>query len=117
MIAKVIVDVNSKRVDKLFDYYIPEHLKSDIVPGQRVVVPFGPRKIQGYVITVTDNAEYDKLKPVIAIQDFIPELTPELIDLSEWMSYSHVSKRIAVLDAMLPNAVKGKYKKIWLHDH
>lgn len=113
MIAKVIVDVNSKRVDKLFDYYIPEHLKSDIVPGQRVVVPFGPRKIQGYVITVTDNAEYDKLKPVIAIQDFIPELTPELIELSEWMSYSHVSKRIAVLDAMLPNAVKGKYKKIF----
>lgn len=111
MIAKVIVDINSKRVDKLFDYYIPEHLKSDIVPGQRVVVPFGPRKIQGYVITVTDNAEYDKLKPVIAIQDFIPELTPELIELSEWMSYSHVSKRIAVLDAMLPNAVKGKYKR------
>lgn len=29
------------------------------------------------------------------------------------MSFSHVSKRIAVLDAMLPNAIKGKYKKLF----
>lgn len=71
MIAKVIVDVNSKRVDKLFDYVIPEQLESDIVPGQRVVVPFGPRKIQGYVIEITENAAYDKLKPIIQIRDYV----------------------------------------------
>ncbi|WP_414049453.1 primosomal protein N' [Macrococcus animalis] len=112
MIAKVIVDVNSKRVDKLFDYLIPDHLEGQIMPGMRVVVPFGPRKVQGYVIEQSETAEFDKLKPILSVQDYVPELTQELIELSEWMSYSHVSKRIAVLDAMLPAALKGKYKKV-----
>lgn len=112
MIARCIVDVNSKRVDRLFDYLIPDHLESQIKAGMRVVVPFGPRKVQGYVIELSETAEFDKLKPVLAVQDFVPELTQELILLSDWMSYSHVSKRIAVLDAMLPAALKGKYKKI-----
>ncbi|WP_414053931.1 primosomal protein N' [Macrococcus equi] len=112
MIAKVIVDVNSKRVDRLFDYLIPNHLNGQVVPGMRVVVPFGPRKVQGYVIEISDSAEYDKLKAIISVQDYVPELTQELIELSEWMSFTHVSKRIAVLDAMLPAALKGKYKKI-----
>jgi len=112
LIAKVIVDVNSKRVDRLFDYLIPDHLETQIVPGMRVVVPFGPRKVQGYVIALNETAEFDKLKPIISVQDYVPELTQELIELSEWMSYTHVSKRIAVLDAMLPAALKGKYKKI-----
>ncbi|WP_414047980.1 primosomal protein N' [Macrococcus equi] len=112
MIAKVIVDVNSKRVDRLFDYLIPNHLNGQVVPGMRVVVPFGPRKVQGYVIEISDSAEYDKLKAIISAQDYVPELTQELIELSEWMSFTHVSKRIAVLDAMLPAALKGKYKKI-----
>lgn len=104
--------MNSKRVDGLFDYLIPDHLAEHITPGMRVVVPFGPRKVQGYVIELSEIAEFEKLKPIISVQDYVPELTHELIELSEWMSYSHVSKRIAVLDAMLPAALKGKYKKI-----
>ncbi|ETO56785.1 hypothetical protein A4P30_05755 [Staphylococcus aureus] len=53
MIAKVIVDVASKSVDYKFDYIIPEQLESVIQPGVRVIVPFGPRTIQGYVMEVT----------------------------------------------------------------
>ena len=52
MIAKVIVDVASKSVDYKFDYIIPEQLESVIQPVC-VIVPFGPRTIQGYVMEVT----------------------------------------------------------------
>ena len=41
MIAEVIVDVLSSNVDKVFDYNIPSSL--DVVVGDRVDVPFGPR--------------------------------------------------------------------------
>lgn len=114
MIANVIVDVNSKRVDKVFDYHVPENLQSSIQVGQRVAVPFGPRKIQGFIINLSQETNYDtsKLKDIIAIQDIKPELTEELIALSEWMAHTHISKRISVLDVMLPSAVKGKYKKV-----
>lgn len=96
MIAKVIVDVASKSVDYKFDYIIPEQLESVIQPGVRVIVPFGPRTIQGYVMEVTaePDAQLDvsKLKKIIEVKDIQPELTSELIALSEWMGSTHVIK-------------------------
>ncbi|RIO36747.1 hypothetical protein BUZ79_01870, partial [Staphylococcus saprophyticus] len=57
MIAKVIVDIPSKSVDFTFDYIIPIRLQSMIQIGMRVIVPFGPRTIQGYVMKITDQPD------------------------------------------------------------
>ena len=46
MFAAVIVGVNSKDVNRLFDYKIPDHLAGVIQVGHRVFVPFGPRHVQ-----------------------------------------------------------------------
>lgn len=113
MYAKIVVDVNAKRVDKLFDYAVPEDLASIVKIGMRVVVPFGPRKIQGYIIALENEPHEMTLKPILAIQDMEPELNEELIELSSWMQTTHITKRIAVLDIMLPRAVKGKYYKVY----
>lgn len=45
------------------------------------------------------------------MKDIQPELTSELIALSEWMGSTHVIKRISMLEVMLPSAIKAKYKK------
>ncbi|GGG86605.1 primosomal protein N' [Staphylococcus pragensis] len=117
MIAKVIVDVPSKSVDFKFDYLVPDKLEEFIQVGVRVIVPFGPRTIQGYVMDIqsqpSDDIDIQKLKEIKEVQDIRPELTPELIQLSEWLSYSHVSKSISVLEAMLPSAIKAKYTKVF----
>ena len=115
MIAKVIVDIPSKSVDFKFDYIIPERLQSFVQVGVRVIVPFGPRTIQGYVMSIQsqpdEGIDISKLKEIKEIQDIKPELTPELIELSEWLSHYHLTKRISVLEVMLPNAIKAKYQK------
>ncbi|MCI2802410.1 primosomal protein N' [Staphylococcus pettenkoferi] len=117
MIAKVIVDVQSKSVDYNFDYLVPERLESVIQVGMRVIVPFGPRTIQGYVMALTDhpdeNLDLSKLKELKEIQDIRPELTPELIQLSEWYGKYFVTKRISMLEVMLPAALKAKYTKVF----
>lgn len=117
MIAKVIVDIPSKSVDMKFDYNIPEHLEAVVQIGVRVIVPFGPRTIQGYVVDiqpeVDDNIDQAKLKSIQEVQDIKPELTRELIELSEWMSDTHVIKRISMLEVMLPSAIKAKYRKVF----
>ena len=41
MIAKILVDVQAKAVDKLFDYLVPSELESVLEVGARVIVPFG----------------------------------------------------------------------------
>lgn len=118
MIAKVIVDIPSKSVDFTFDYIIPLRLQSMIQVGMRVIVPFGPRTIQGYVMKVTDkpdgNIDIAKLKEIKEIQDIKPELTEELIQLTEWYNNYFVTKRISMLEVMLPSAIKAKYTKVFL---
>ncbi|MEC5300367.1 primosomal protein N' [Staphylococcus shinii] len=118
MIAKVIVDIPSKSVDFTFDYIIPLRLQSMIQVGMRVIVPFGPRTIQGYVMKVTDkpdgNIDTAKLKEIKEIQDIKPELTEELIQLTEWYNNYFVTKRISMLEVMLPSAIKAKYTKVFL---
>lgn len=117
MIAKVIVDIPSKSVDFTFDYIIPIRLQSMIQIGMRVIVPFGPRTIQGYVIKITDqpdsNIDIKKLKEIKEIQDIKPELTEELIQFTEWYNNYFVTKRISMLEVMLPSAIKAKYTKVF----
>ena len=59
-----------------------DHLKDFIKVGVRVVVPFGPRTIQGYVMDIqqqpSEDVNIDKLKPIKEIRDIRPELTLNL---------------------------------------
>lgn len=113
MIAKIIVDVPAKQTDKLFDYLVPVEYEPLATPGMRVVVPFGPRKIQGFILTIEEgsNVSSNKLKALDSLMDLVPPLTGELIDLSIWLKNHAVSNHISVLKSMLPSAMRANYKK------
>ena len=52
-------------VDGTFTYIIPDEIKEEIAPGCRVMVPFGRRRMTGYVIsTHSDTPEGFKLKKI-----------------------------------------------------
>ena len=51
MYAQIIVDVNSRDVDKLFTYAVPEEM--ELCAGMRVTAPFGPRTLTGMVVSVS----------------------------------------------------------------
>ncbi|MDQ0253775.1 primosomal protein N' (replication factor Y) [Evansella vedderi] len=118
MIARVIVDVATNQTDRLFDYLIPAPFIDTILPGMRVVVPFGPRKVQGFVLEIGETSEFDikKLKPIEELIDVEPPLTNELLDLSFWVKDQTLSFHIGVLKVMLPAAMRAKYKKE-VHPH
>ena len=48
MYAQVIVDLSAEALDRVFSYIVPEGM--DVVPGQLVRVPFGPRTREGFVV-------------------------------------------------------------------
>lgn len=82
-IAKVIVDIASSNIDKIFDYILDEPL----AVGQRVLVPFGNRKIEGYIISIVNESSLDesKLKHIIAPLDPGAVITTEQLSLAEFM--------------------------------
>ncbi|MGG0643604.1 primosomal protein N' [Sporosarcina gallistercoris] len=113
MIAEVIVDVAAYPIDRPFDYKIPELFAGFVEPGMRVKVPFGPRKVVGYVIALKQESDLDigKIKPLDELIDFEPILSRELLELSEWLATDTLAYRIEALQVMLPAAMRAKYEK------
>jgi primosomal protein N' (replication factor Y) len=111
MIAEILVDVKAKEVDRTFDYLVPSSLENVIEIGQRVKVPFGPRFIMGYVLGLKETSEFDRLRKINSIMDLIPSLTKELISLGKDISVTNTSPLVSIYQAMLPSALKSKYKK------
>ena len=107
VIAEVVVDIKNKAVNKVFDYTVPEELAHLIQPGVRVLVPFGPRTIMGFVISLKEQTELQNLRPI----DVVPVLNDELRELGMSLSEETGSTMIQCFEAMIPNAMRAKYKK------
>ncbi|EKN66380.1 primosome assembly protein PriA [Neobacillus bataviensis LMG 21833] len=110
-IASVIVDVPTKQTDRVFDYIIPEQWGGVIQPGMRVIVPFGPRNIQGFVIGLKAESEIKKLREILEPMDLEPVLNKELLELGDWLTDHTLCFKIFAYQVMLPAALKAKYEK------
>ena len=112
MIAEVIVDVLSSNVDKVFDYNIPSSL--DVVVGDRVDVPFGPRKVDGFIINIKDTSNYDlsKLKDIISKKDTQPLLSQNMVRLCFFMKQKFYLRLADTIRLFLPPVIRsGKVKE------
>ena len=108
MQANVLVEVNIKDSDTLFTYNIPDKLTDKINVGYKVIVPFGRRKVEGFVI---DIGIFDTEYELKDIYDVVGEvLTPELIYLGKYMSKRTLSSLISCYQTMLPKAIKASIK-------
>ena len=110
-VAKVIVDVPAQQTNKPFDYKIPTRLQHVLKQGMRVIVPFGPRKVQGFVIDIVSESEFPKLRDIIEPMDIQPILNKELLQLSDWLTEKTLCYKISAFQVMLPPALKAKYEK------
>ncbi|BCJ85122.1 primosomal protein N' [Effusibacillus dendaii] len=108
--AEVVVDVHARDVDRPFDYRIPPELAARVGVGTRLIVPFGNRRVEGYVVGLSDEAdvEAEKLKEILDVLDEQPPLTEELVQLSEWMSHQYLSGKAAAVQALLPAGMRAK---------
>ena len=113
MIAEVIVDVSAYPIDRPFDYLVPDTMVAVIEAGIRVKVPFGPRKVLGYVTALKEESELDvaKLKPIDELIDLEPVISAELLGLSRWLATQTLAYEIDALQVMLPAAMRAKYEK------
>lgn len=111
--ANIIVDISHEKVDRPFQYRIPEQLTGQIKIGMAVTIPFGKsnKLIKGYVMELTDKAEYDekKLKCVDSIIKGGVSAQGDSLRLAWWIKENYGSTMIAALKTVLP--VKKKLKQ------
>lgn len=104
MFAEVIVDIKTAEVDKVFDYKVVPGLEV----GHRVLVPFGKRTIEGYVVKLKDKTDFveDKVKTIAKILDEKPLILPEMLKLSDFMIKNNHLKRVDTLRLFLPSGIR-----------
>ncbi|UCF03985.1 MAG: primosomal protein N' [bacterium] len=96
-------------VDKAFTYEVPDELAGAVLPGCRVLVPFGRRRMTGYVTGVRKRRPSRvRLRTVTALVDEEPVLDEDILWLARWMAEYYVHPLGEVLKAVLPAGLKGK---------
>jgi len=70
-----------------FTYSIPEALQRTVQPGSRVLVPFRKKMMIGVVVELSECAPQEtKIREITRVLDFVPALTPKLIELAHWIA-------------------------------
>ena len=92
-------------VYQTYTYQIPSDLQASICPGYRVVVPWGKRKITGYVVSLSDESQRSDLKPIYDMLDDSPALQPDLLEMASWISVYYICPIGEVIKAMLPAGI------------
>ncbi|MBQ2528216.1 MAG: primosomal protein N', partial [Spirochaetales bacterium] len=102
--AQVAVPVPLK--DEFTYSFDPESM--DVKPGVRVIVPFKNRRMQGYVISVSEDkpdVEFE-IKGIQRVVDKEPLFDKKDYDLALWMERFYFSSRGEILDTMIPGGRK-----------
>ncbi|MGE0680980.1 MAG: primosomal protein N' [Candidatus Binatia bacterium] len=92
----------------LLSYWVPEMLASRLVPGVRVVVPVGKRKITGIFVRWNEEqniANPEKIKEILDIIDEVPVFSQDLMRLWQWAARYYLTPPGEMLSAMLPGGM------------
>lgn len=102
MIAEVILNNNSKQLNRIFDYQIPENLTSKVKIGSRVLVPFANRKEpeEGFVVNMKEISSY-QVKEIKQV-DETEYIGQKNIELAKWMARRYFCNLSDCIKLMLP---------------
>ncbi len=114
MFADVIIDQDAKAIDREFVYQIPEEF--DVKLGMRVIVPFGARYLQGFVVGIKEDCSFDKtkIKKISSVVEDFSAIKSEMLQLMQFMAKRNHLKLASILRLFLPAEMReGKVKELF----
>jgi len=108
MIAEVIINNNSKELNRSFDYNVPVEMEDIIKLGSRVLVPFGHMKSleEGVVVSFKETTSY-KTKDIAKLQE-VSSLNEQKIELAKWLAKRYFCNLSEAIKLMLPPGTTSK---------
>lgn len=92
-------------VMQAFTYKIPSRLRDACMPGMRVLVPFGNRRVTGFVLSGEKECEGFKVKEIIRLLDDHPLFPEAEIKFFQWISDYYLFPLGEVIKAALPSGL------------
>ena len=117
--ADIIVDISHEKLDKSFQYLVPQQLEEQIQVGMVVQIPFGRGNHvrKGYVVGLSGKLKVDGscIKSIVSIENDQETIESRLIALAGWMKEHYGSTMIQALKTVLPIQKKVKaQEKRWI---
>lgn len=109
MYVNVLIETRVKSNDMTFTYHVPLEFDSNLI-GKRVLVPFGKRTVEAFVLEYTNFDNTYEVKDIISVVDDEIILNEELISLGKFMSDKYLCPLINCYQTMLPKALKANHK-------
>jgi primosomal protein N' (replication factor Y) len=106
MVADIVLN---RPLDTIFHYLVPDPLRTQMQPGQRVRVPFGrgDHLTIGYCVGLSQGLSTARqLKSIAELIDRQPLLTPEMLELTRWIAERYLCSWGQVLESVVPAGVK-----------
>ncbi len=101
--AQVILD---RSTGKELDYEIPTGWDARVAAGSRVRVPLRNRQVIGTVVSISNTTTAKGVRPIAAVMDERPQMTPVLMRLAKWMAEYYACDEQDALRCILPRAVR-----------
>lgn len=112
--ADIIVDISHEKLDRPFQYLVPEKWRDRLEPGMCVHVPFGNgnRLIRGYVVDVGTQCRFDpeRMKEIAGVAPQDVDASDKMVALAAWIRKNYGSTMIQALKTVLP--AKQSVKKL-----
>jgi primosomal protein N' (replication factor Y) len=118
MVLLVYVALRSATLafDRPFTYYVPkEQMPEVVLPGMRVLVPFGRgnKSTQGIILKTEESDRRDNIKPVLSFLDAEPVISPENLRLALWMRDKYYCTCYDAVRCFLPPGIDLKEKSLY----
>lgn len=101
--ASIVMD---DAINKILDYGITADQSPLIYPGSRVEVPLRGNLRTGYVIEIKENSAYSTVKPIANILSEKALISPDLFQLSLWISRYYCCPLRDIIRILLPPGVR-----------
>lgn len=109
MYADVLVEVKTKDLEKMFTYRVPDSMVLSL--GMRVLVPFGKRNIEGFVMKIYDHGDFDyEVRDIVSVIDERAVINEEMMELGKYISLKTLCPLNLAYQTMLPRALKAKVR-------
>lgn len=113
--ADIIIEISHEKLDRTFQYRIPDRIADKVKLGSRVLIPFGKadRRIAGYVVGLNDTSviEESRIKEIddVLYSDGADRSAEVLLQLAAWMKERYGGTMINALRCVLP--IKAAVRK------
>jgi primosomal protein N' len=105
-VASVVPLVRAWRLDRPFDYAVPETLRDKLQTGMLVRVPLGGRRVRGVVVNVARRRPERALQDVAAIVVSVPLAPPPLSELLDWVARRYAAILGQTFERVVPPRVR-----------